>query len=163
MFNILYFVKVHYAEQEMVAESIYLRTLRLSMDKGSDTNCSATILPAPCHAKAPGTSTSYPVSELCTSVQKLQSCSRISGFIWGTLTMPCCFRKRRFSSHLLAHLILLYFNTSAQLHCSAWIAVHGISSAEKSSCKGLKLSHNDVWTAESEGNKTSSFLKICKL
>lgn len=34
-FNILHFVKVHYAELETVAESIYLRILKQSMDKGS--------------------------------------------------------------------------------------------------------------------------------
>lgn len=36
-FNLLYFVKVHYAEQEKVVESIYLRAFKLTMDKGSGT------------------------------------------------------------------------------------------------------------------------------
>lgn len=35
------------------------------------TNCIAKILPAPSHAKTPGTSISYPVFELRSSVQKL--------------------------------------------------------------------------------------------
>lgn len=35
-FNILHFAKVHYAQQETVAESSYLKPLKQSMDKGSD-------------------------------------------------------------------------------------------------------------------------------
>ena len=34
-FSILHFAKVHYAEQETVAESVCLKPLKQSMDKGS--------------------------------------------------------------------------------------------------------------------------------
>lgn len=159
-FNILYFVKVQHAEQGMGGWKHLFKDYETEHGQRQwHTNCSAKILPAPPHAKTPGTSIFQPVFELCNSVKSycLQSCSRnFSGLIWDTLT--CCLRRSRFSCHLLVHLLHQYFNTSAQLYFSTWISKHSISSDEKSSCKVLNSCQTVMWTQLSlRGTKPAFF------
>lgn len=152
----------------MVAESIYLRTLKLNMDKGSDIQTAVPksflllLVPKPQEPAYPLQSLSY--ETVCKNCC-LQSCSRIfSDLIWDALTMTCCLRRSRFSYRLLVHLIHQYFNTSAQLYFSTWIVEHGISSDEKSSCKVLNSCQPMMWTQLSvRGTKPPFFFKFCKL
>lgn len=128
-FNILHFAKAHYAEQETVAESIYLKPLKQSMGKsrGIQTALSKYFLllfmPKPQKA-------------LTFSMQPLSY-----AIVWKSCCLYSCSSISGFSYQRLVHQMHQHFNIPAQLYRSTGRVEpepeHGISYDKKPKCKVL--------------------------